>query len=666
MRKNLASRAFGWLPLFVVLGSGCSLVYDLSPDQCGSNTDCNHFGPNLSCQNGVCVCLSDACSTPMTSGGTGATGGKGGTSSGGTGGNVGGTTGGTTLGGEGGMGPETGGTTTAGGTGGSTGATGGKGGTSGKGGAGGTTTTGGTSGDAGMAGMPEPPECSTNNECFTLHQTEFKTNPYACVSGKCIPLITDECPVVLPASEVGTWDSLLSKDPIMLGGFGYVNHPSLYSIATRNYDLALTEMNTSTLGVYAGTSAHHKMVMVVCDAHVQAPGDETIPANHLINELGIKGIVSELDSDDQQVIFEEYGQPNDVFFMVPPYSDDELINLDDSGLVWQMLSGPSQLSVTYQPLMEMVETHLRNLKEIPAGTNNMKVALVVGQDQRFLNEMGNYITQKVTFNGAKAGENGEATFQTWGITSYYTNTMVDYSYTVQQIVAFAPHVILGVTADEAATSIIPLIENNWDAANPGIPRPFYILSPLDYNINAMKGLIQSSDSTTNNTGVPLFQRVIGTNWPAAEDQTNYLAYQDRFYNKYHLRSDFYDNYYDSAWYLLYGVAAASQPIRGTSIVEGLIRATTPNSTEYNVGPDAAPMAVNAVRNNGKIKVIGAMGPPNWDTKGSRSDPASVWCLTPVPSFAFKPDQYRYNPTSMQLEGTTWKASCNYDFPAAAQ
>src|SRR3954466_3971892 len=93
MRKNLASRAFGWLPLFLVLGSGCSLVYDLSPDQCGTNSDCDHFGPNLSCDSGVCVCKSSAC-TSVTSGGTGAKGGAGGTtggtlSSGGTGGDAG-------------------------------------------------------------------------------------------------------------------------------------------------------------------------------------------------------------------------------------------------------------------------------------------------------------------------------------------------------------------------------------------------------------------------------------------------------------------------------------------------------------------------------------------------------------------------------------------------
>jgi len=662
MRKNLASRALGWVPLFLVFGSGCSLVYDLSPDQCGTNSDCDHFGPNLSCDSGICVCKSSACTAP-TSGGTG---GKGGSSSGGTGGTTGGTV---STGGDAGMAPETGGTAAVGGSsggssGGSTGGTGAKG---GKGGTGGTTggTGGGTSGDAGMAGTEQAPQCATNGDCYTLHQTEFKLNPFACVSGQCVPLMTEECPIVLPISEKGTWGSLLSKDPILLGGFGYINHPGLYSSATRNYDLALDEMNTSTNGVYAGSSARHKMVMVVCDAHVPAPGNEGIPANHLINELGIKGIVSELDSDDQQTVFEDFGQPNDVFFMVPPYTDNALINLDDDGLVWQMLSGAEQLSVTFQPLIDMTETHLRNLKAIPAGTNNMKVALVIGQDQRFLTEMGNYITQNVTFNGAKASENGTATFQSFGVTSYYTNPTEDYTQTVQDLIAFAPHVIIGATADEAATSIIPLIESGWDAATSGAPRPFYILSPLDYNINAMASLIKNTDTSTSNLGVPLFQRVIGINWPAAADQTIYDAYQSRFFTKYGYRAPYYDNYYDSAYYLLYGVAASSQPVRGASIRDGLVRATTTGSTEYEVGPDDALSAVNALKNNGKIKVIGAMGPPNWDTKGSRDDPGTVWCVKQVADY-YEGDQYRYNRTSMQLEGTTWYSACNYHFPADPQ
>jgi len=357
-------------------------------------------------------------------------------------------------------------------------------------------------------------------------------------------------------------------------------------------------------------------------------------------------------------VFERVGLDNDVFFMVPPYSDKALIEESDNGLVWHMLSGAEQLSVSFQPLFEMAETHLRTFNTIPSGTNNMRVAIVVGEDQRFLTEMRDYIDNNVTINGALVKENGTETVQTFSIQSSYTNSEgVGWSDTVQQILDFAPHIVLGLTTDEAVTDFIPLIENGWDAANGPQDPPFYILSPLDYNLSTAMPYVISQDTTAT-----LFKRVIGINWPAAEDQTIYDAYQTRFYDRNHINAPFYDNYYDAAYYLLYGVAASYWPVRGSSIIDGLIQVTT-GTTEVAVGPGAEMQAtVNALKSGGtKFKIIGAMGPPNWDSKGSRQDPATVWCIDQWG--AYYPDRLRYNSSSMTLEGSTWSAFCNYDFPA---
>src|SRR5687768_11670447 len=44
------SALFGSTALF-----GCSLIYDLSPDQCGTNADCDSFGEGLYlCEEGMC------------------------------------------------------------------------------------------------------------------------------------------------------------------------------------------------------------------------------------------------------------------------------------------------------------------------------------------------------------------------------------------------------------------------------------------------------------------------------------------------------------------------------------------------------------------------------------------------------------------------------------
>src|ERR1051325_7657713 len=328
-----------------------------------------------------------------------------------------------------------------------------------------------------MAGTPPEPECTTHSDCKTKYSMEFTTDPRACIDGTCVPLMTDDCPVMLPLNSGPAWDNLLSPDPIILGAFLYVPTPGLVSNTTRNFDLALGEMMTQTTGVYAGDDTRHKIVAVVCK-HTYTPSSDILrPARHLMEDLKIRGIVTEAESADQQVVFEQVGQPNDVFFMIPRYTDQDLINLNDNGLVWHMLSGANALSVSYQPLMDMTEAHLRTLGSVPAGTNNMKVAVIFGQDQRFLTEMKDYIQANVTVNGEKLGQNGAATFKSYGVDSFYTNADFDYSNVVQAVIAFAPHVVIALSADEALYDIIPLMENDWDAGTSGQDRPFYILSP---------------------------------------------------------------------------------------------------------------------------------------------------------------------------------------------
>src|SRR5688572_18643702 len=89
----------GVISPILVLASSCSLVYDLSPDQCGKNDDCAHFGTGYTCDEGICVDHSPpptgGTSGDAGTGGSGATSGdagasKGGSSSGGKGGTSGG------------------------------------------------------------------------------------------------------------------------------------------------------------------------------------------------------------------------------------------------------------------------------------------------------------------------------------------------------------------------------------------------------------------------------------------------------------------------------------------------------------------------------------------------------------------------------------------------
>jgi hypothetical protein len=654
MRKSFASRALGLLPLTLIFGSSCSLVYDLSPDQCGNSADCvRMFGQGFVCSEGLCECPVGA-SCEKGTGGTGGTagdaasGGTGDTS--GVGGSVGGDAGTMESGGVGGA--------SAGrGTGGSMGGT-----TAGKGGdgAGGTTggTTGGTSGDAGMGGMMD--NCTSHAHCFELYP-ESVSDPRACVEGTCVPLRSPDCPVILPLNDNNKWDLLLSTDAIILGAFAPLNNglPDTY---TRIYDLAVTEFSDQVHGVFAGDSERHEMVMVVCNDLFDSATEVRAPAKHLVEELGVKGLLGTLLEEDQQTVWEEFAKPNDVFMMVPLYSDQSLIDEADGGRIWHMLSGAKQLSVSYQPLIDMTRTHLVNLGSLGA-SEDMKLALVTGADQTFLADTRDFIMGNVQYNGKSVALNGnESTctlpnsdpvecFLPITVVSAYENASDDQVDAIDKILDYAPHIIVGANASEILTKIIPGVEASWDASTGGRDRPFYLLGAINFVDPAMPGLIDADESMTAGK-VPLFKRILGVNWPSAEDMTLYDAFQLRYQGKFGNKTNCCENHYDAAYYLMYGLAAARQPLAGSKFATAMLKVIG-GTTEVPIGPNSQmAAAVNGFKSEPstyKIKLMGAQGPPNWDDNGARNDAASVWCVNPLGVYGA--DQLRYNKGTMLLDGT---------------
>lgn len=657
MRKTLASRAVAGLLL--ILGSSCSLVYDLSPDQCGSNGDCNKFGQGLECVDGVCICDSTECQGLIMTGGTsnGGSGGKGG--AGGAGG-----TAGTALGGDAGE-VATGGTSVTAGRGGSsaqggstTGGKGGKGGT-------GSGATAGTTATAGMGGEPFVPECDTHVDCYNADKGDFAINPKACVNQQCIPLKTDECPLVLPLSEEGTWNMLRSSDAIILGGFAQVLTGGVASNYIRNYDLALSELEDQTGGVYAGSSTRHKVMMVVCHPYYEVQSDLLVPAKHLIEDLQVKGIVAQMLTEDQEYVFDALGtkDKNNVFFMMTRYSDEQLNSLDDDGLVWHMLSGAPALSTAIQPMLDSIQTHLRNLGTV--GTSeDLRVTLIKAPDERFLNDMGNYVTQNIVFNGDVGLNQTPDAYQSLTTKTWLDDPNWSQADLVQSVEMFKPHVIISAAMNEMQRNIMPLLESTWDGATSDQDRPFYLLSPFNYADSSLTTLVQNDATDPNGSTmkgkVPLHQRILGFNWSAALDDTLYKGYQLRFQEAYNVPPVPQENYYDGAYYLMYAVAASRLPLSGTRIAESMLRVID-GSTQVPVGPGSAmSSAINGFRDsNYKIELIGAGGPPTWDQFGSRSDPASVFCVDV--NGAYLADVQRYNTGTMQLDGSV-PTACIDAFP----
>lgn len=604
MRISSLSRAFAILVLTGFVLSSCSLLYDLSPDQCESTSDCQSFGRGFTCQSGVCACVQASCAA------TGGNAGTSGESNGGTSGDA----------GEGNAGTETGGTGLTGG--------------------GGTTAGADTGGTAGTGGMPEPPECQGHNDCTDA------ADPKACVEGKCVLLRTDECPILLPR-KANLWESNLSDpDAIILGAFTQIPAATLNSNQIRNFDLAVMELS-ETVGGFAARIGTRPVVMVVCHSIYDTREQLRVPAAHLIDTLKVPGIVSELEPDDLAYVFNEFAVERGVFFMSTSPPDVNLVNLADDGLVWHALSGSAELGVAYKPLLTRTIEHLRNRAEPALGeTEDVRVALVTATGVRPLAELGQTIVDTIEFNGMSATDN-ETNFQRMTVVSVYEQGNAPQGPLAAALRTFAPHVIVAMGANEILRTVIPLVEAGWASANPDQAKPFYLLSPYHYNSGDMVPLVSGN--------ADLSTRIAGVNWPAAEDPTVYNQYLDAFdqanpdvAGRPETRG--YENYYDAAYYLLYAIAGAGTPavMDGAAISRGMVRLF--NGTAYNVGASQMPAAFATLRQSGaKITLTGTMGPPNFDEMtGARLDAGSVWCYH---NAAFVPDVLRYDPSDESLAGT---------------
>jgi hypothetical protein len=622
----------------VALATSCSLVHDLSPDQCGKDSECRKFGSNFQCDEGICVDHS-----PMNTGGRAGAGSGGKGEDGGRGGSGGsGATGGSGV--TGGSGNETSGGSDTGGS--MAGGTGGDGGTS------------GGAGEGGDGGTGPVIECESHDDCFVLHGDG---EPWGCIDAQCKALTTAECPAIMPFDDAN-YDALRSTDAIIIGAFSRIN-TALINPQTQNFDLALSQIARETGGIPALGDTHRQVVAVVCGSVYATQRDLLTPVDHLITDLRVPAILATLDTADQQYVFEERARDAGVFMMVPNSSDDAIVNLDDGGLVYHMLAGPDSLSVTYQPLIDRTIAHLQNQDKLGAGPDydDVRIALVTTTDDRFLNDLGGNFEDLVLWNGKSAGDNADAvpaTFLSVGTRS----EPPDYDQTdvTNAILAFAPHIIVAATDAEMTRNIMPILERKWneDAARQAQGGPFYILSPFNYG-GPKNTLLRDHPSVR--------QRLLGINWPATLGSETYEAYKSSYLQAYPGGVNYnLENFYDSVYFLLYGMVAAGPQINGQSIANGMPRITSRTGQPYDVGTDELAEAFDflAARLTNRINLTGSNGRPEWNAGGGRVAPASVWCIdqgTGSSGSLYVPDVLVYNEASKMLSGTV-PATC-FTFPA---
>src|SRR5690606_31309219 len=124
-----------------------------------------------------------------------------------------------------------------------------------------------------------------------------------------------ECPGVLGLGANN--ENLKAPDPIIFGAYSFVAATGAWrrSVPTLNYELAINELNSKTGGGLSGgsDSTRRPFLAVVCSG-TNGPNLEA-SLKHLIEDLEVPAIISSLYTKDLLPAFEQYGAPNDVFFL---------------------------------------------------------------------------------------------------------------------------------------------------------------------------------------------------------------------------------------------------------------------------------------------------------------------------------------------------------------
>jgi hypothetical protein len=333
-----------------------------------------------------------------------------------------------------------------------------------------------------------------------------------------------------------------------------------------------------------------------------------------------------------------------MFFISSQESDSSLNALLDSGLVWQILPGGTSLAKAYKPVIDRTLAFLQSKGSL---TGTARVAQVTTPDIRLLADMSAIVQSDppdgIFFNGMSVLENLRAeNFRGFTTPSFIADNTADLSVQVESLLVFQPHIIISTGALEFLTKVIPALEQQWDSRAAGQAHPFYILSPYQYNRSETDSLLTSFPTVQ--------QRLIGLNAPAATNPALYSRYVATFHSAYPsvVKYEGYENFYDSAYYLLYAAAAATTTLSdGTSMVTGMSRLL--EGEPHDMGTLGMPGALQALL-RGKITLNGTGGPPNFNlTTGGRDDVGSVWCIDTAKRT--QSDVLRYQASDGTMQGT---------------
>jgi len=472
---------------------------------------------------------------------------------------------------------------------------------------GGTT---GRGGAAGSAGSPLSP-CTSNEECRPRADDWQRF----CLNGECVDITTDECNLVLSAT-----DPVHARDPIIFGA--YMN-PAPASIETEpffwNVRLALDEFASfSPYGLPVAGGSQPVLVLVCTDPGIYS---EVMgrALDHLIDTVHVPGIFMLSDPDSVLIAarrtFEEREQDVLLFHDGAPHF--ALEEFSDDGRVWHMLPSDAWSLPVYRQLVERVEQHVNPGLSRPtrvaviheAGTDELLAALRVN-DKPLSSQLGEDV-----FHVSLAD----------------LETLADLE--------------VDIVIQRPVGGIALAIE--WTVALAGKRPPFHVFFG-DVSLSPFEEIQQAIDADPT-----LRTRLVGARMQPFDDAGVRASYLTRIGAVTPPEIDLGDSgaLYDLSYLMFYAAAARSDAGRlgGRQLGDGMRRLL--EGDRYEVGPNDMPYLFEHFKRSpdASLRLVGTLGEPDFNPEtGNRERFGSVWCIDESLSFVY--DALLYDPTSQTLTG----------------
>lgn len=477
--------------------------------------------------------------------------------------------------------------------------------------------------------------CATNDECVA------RNGEYSVCRKRdkvCISLQSRDCTRV-----VGDYKN---DNAIILGSLLPTEGADRTTgIAIQNaIELALDDFRKSgSIPPRPGTTERRPLVLVGCN---DASDDEVAvrAGRHLVNEVQVPAIIGAAFSGITIKVATEVTIPADVLLISPSATSVAITQLDDRGLVWR--TSPSDIiqADAHAALMPFVEAEILAR---PTATP-IRVAIAHKGDS-YGTGLAQALLQKVVFNKKRAidpGNSASLKVLDYGDPGDPVKPP-DYAGTIQQLIAFLPHIVYLFGTTETITDLLAGIEAQWPTA---APRPTYLVADGAFIPEAW-GYLKEHDPADEKRK-RIFGTVPGTN--NANYQTFRILYGSAIRDGTTADTAGTANAYDALYNIAYAaVAIGDRPVTGPNLVAGFARQVPPGAAA-RVGSANINTALQQLLGGKSIDFDGASGPLDYDlATGEAASDIQIWCIPLVDKTAGagKNSDTFYDPSTKTLEGT---------------